>query len=77
MSDLIGAHEGNPDENPNDQLKIHWGKFNIMGKFIGSVTQCQVRCRNTTDYAFLERPRIRNLIMKNCIMSDDVRLYLF
>jgi len=32
MSDLIRAHEGNAETNPDYPNKIHWGKFNMIGK---------------------------------------------
>ncbi|KAF7969341.1 hypothetical protein HWV62_27669 [Athelia sp. TMB] len=50
MSDLIKAHEGNQESNPEHPNKIHWGKFNMMGKFISSTTQCQTRCKTSTEY---------------------------
>jgi hypothetical protein len=74
MSDLIRAHEGNPDENANVLGKVHWGKYNMMGKFINNTTQCQAQCRNTSDYDFPERPHIRQLLMKVPLMSDEVSL---
>ena len=77
MSDLIGAHEGNPDENVNDPTQLHWGKFNIMGKFINTITVCQVQCRNTNDYDFPDRSYIRALIMKRPLMTDEVSPFNF
>jgi len=50
MSDLIKAHEGNQESHPDHPGKIHWGKFNMMGKFINSTTQCQVRCKTSAEY---------------------------
>jgi len=38
MSDLIRAHEGNAETNPDYPNKIHWGKFNMIGKFVHSTT---------------------------------------
>src|ERR1700722_2870697 len=77
MADLIGAQEGNPDENPDDPTKIHWGKFNIMGKFISSITQFQAQCKDAPNYAFPERPNIQNLLLKDILMSEEVGYFLF
>lgn len=73
MSDLIRAHEGNADSNPDYPNKIHWGKFNMMGKFISSTTQCQDQCRNAVEYNFPERPHIRKL-MEHPVMTSEVRV---
>ncbi|KAG6879284.1 hypothetical protein C0992_003888 [Termitomyces sp. T32_za158] len=64
MSDLIKAHEGNGDLNSSDATKIHWGKFNMMGRFISSTAQCQAQCRTGADYNFAERNHIRELLLK-------------
>ncbi|KAG6885276.1 hypothetical protein C0993_003707 [Termitomyces sp. T159_Od127] len=64
MSDLIKAHEGNGDFNSSDTTKIHWGKFNMMGRFISSTAQCQAQCRTAADYNFTERNHIRELLLK-------------
>nr|GAT44206.1 Ras guanyl-nucleotide exchange factor [Mycena chlorophos] len=73
MSDLIRAHEANDDINPTDPTKIHWGKFNMMGRFINSTTQCQAQCRAANDYAFPQRPQITDLLVAQCLMSDDMQ----
>jgi hypothetical protein len=79
MSDLIRAHEGNADFHAEHPEKIHWGKFNMMGRFISSTVQCQKQCKNTSDYRFNEqsppssvRLQIREIILTNSIMDDDV-----
>ncbi|KNZ79563.1 Ras guanine nucleotide exchange factor P [Termitomyces sp. J132] len=64
MSDLIKAHEGNGDFHSSDHTKIHWGKFNMMGKFISSTAQCQAQCRTAADYNFTERTHIKELLLK-------------
>lgn len=69
MSDLIRAHEANDDTKAG---KIHWGKFNMIGRFITSTTQCQAQCRATSDYDFPERGRISNLLLTKYTMSDEV-----
>jgi hypothetical protein len=74
MSDLIRAHEANDDVNPSDPTKIHWGKFNMMGRFINSTTQCQAQCRSVPDYHFPVRPHIGELLGANCIMNDEASL---
>lgn len=74
ISDLIRAHEGNPDNHPTDPTKIHWAKFNMIGKFIHTTTIYQTQCRTSEDYAFPERPNIRDLLMKECVMDPEVSL---
>lgn len=73
MSDLIRSHEGNSDFNSADPSKIHWGKFNMMGRFITSTTQCQAQCRASNDYTFPERPHIRELILTPFKMNEEVK----
>lgn len=74
MSDLIRAHEANDDVNPSDPAKIHWGKFNMMGRFINSTTQCQAQCRAVGDYHFPARQHIKDMLSASCIMNDEVGL---
>ncbi|KAI0322721.1 ras guanine nucleotide exchange factor domain-containing protein [Amylostereum chailletii] len=74
LSDLIRAHEGNADVHGEDPSKIHWAKFNMMGKFIQATAQYQARCRSSPDYHFPERPAIRDLLMKECLMDPEVRI---
>ncbi|KAI6047627.1 ras guanine nucleotide exchange factor domain-containing protein, partial [Pisolithus marmoratus] len=69
MSDLIRAHEGNPDFNRTEPNKIHWGKFTMLGRFIQCTTQCQIQCQTTSDYNFRERPKIRDLVFNGYVMS--------
>ncbi|KAI0793485.1 ras guanine nucleotide exchange factor domain-containing protein [Abortiporus biennis] len=63
LSDLIRAHEGNPDFHDDDPTKIHWAKFNMMGRFIDSITQCQKGCleRGTYDVDYI--PEIYKLLL--------------
>ncbi|KAG6911950.1 hypothetical protein DXG01_000198 [Tephrocybe rancida] len=70
MSDLIKAHEGNGDFHSSDPNKIHWGKFNMMGKFISSTVQCQAQCKTAADYSFTERAHIRELLGRP-VMNDQ------
>jgi len=76
MSDLIRANEGNDDFNQTDPSKIHWGKFNMMGRFVDTTTQCQIQCLNSNDYDFPERPQIADLLTRKPVMSPAVRLSL-
>lgn len=69
MSDLIRAHEGNPDFSRTDPKKIHWGKFSMLGRFIQCTTQCQIQCQTTSDYNFRERHKIRDLVFNGYVMS--------
>jgi len=73
MSDLIKAHEGNGDINEADPTKIHWGKFNMMGRFITNILQCQAQCRNSNDYDFPERPNIAELFIRRPVMSIEMQ----
>ncbi|KAJ6575137.1 ras guanine nucleotide exchange factor domain-containing protein [Mycena capillaripes] len=73
MSDLIRAHEANDDVNPSDPAKIHWGKFNMMGRFINSTTQCQAQCRAVGDYNFPNRQNISEMLSASCIMNDEMQ----
>ncbi|KAJ7487620.1 ras guanine nucleotide exchange factor domain-containing protein [Mycena galericulata] len=74
MSDLIRAHEANDDVNPSDPSKIHWGKFNMMGRFINSTTQCQAQCRAVSDYKdFPIRKHISEMLQARCIMNDEMQ----
>ncbi|KAF8445971.1 ras guanine nucleotide exchange factor domain-containing protein [Boletus edulis BED1] len=74
MSDLIRAHEGNPDFSASEANKIHWGKFNMFGRFIQSTTHCQLQCQTTSDYNFLERPKIRNLVFNEYVMPEEMQV---
>lgn len=72
LSDLIRAHVGNGDFHPDDPTKIHWAKFNMMGKFVHLVKVYQVRSRNAEDgYSFEERPELRE-ILNVAIMDSEV-----
>ncbi|KAJ7786334.1 ras guanine nucleotide exchange factor domain-containing protein [Mycena metata] len=73
MSDLIRAHEANDDVNPSDPSKIHWGKFNMMGRFINSTTQCQAQCRAVNDYNFQSRQHIAQMLVADCIMNEEMQ----
>ncbi|KAF8168080.1 ras guanine nucleotide exchange factor domain-containing protein [Crassisporium funariophilum] len=73
MSDLIRSHEGNGDSKSSDPTKIHWGKFNMMGRFITGTLQCQAQCRNSTDYNFPERCDIAELFVKLPVMSNEMQ----
>lgn len=74
ISDLIRAHEGNPDFSPSEPNKIHWGKFNMLGRFIQTTMQCQIQCQTTSDYNFLERHKIRDLVFSESIMSEGMQV---
>ncbi|KAJ7092750.1 ras guanine nucleotide exchange factor domain-containing protein [Mycena epipterygia] len=72
MSDLIRAHEANDDVNQTDSTKIHWGKFNMMGRFINSTTQCQAQCRAVNDYNFPSRQHINDMLLAP-VMNDEMQ----
>ncbi|KAH7930993.1 ras GEF [Leucogyrophana mollusca] len=73
MSDLIRAQEGNKDFSPADPSRIHWGKFNMFGRFIHTTTQCQIQCQTTSDYDFPERPKVRLLVFNEFVMSEEMK----
>ncbi|KAF9569596.1 ras GEF [Agrocybe pediades] len=73
MSDLLKSQETNSDFSSEDPSLIHWAKFNLMGRFITTTVQCQVQCRNSTDYDFIERPHIAELFVKRPVMSYEMQ----
>lgn len=76
MSDLIRAHIGNGDFHPDDSSKVHWAKFNMMGKFIHLVKQYQLRSGSAEEgYSFEERPELRE-ILNVVIMDSEVSTVL-
>ncbi|KAI0078895.1 ras GEF [Panus rudis PR-1116 ss-1] len=58
LSDLIRAHEGNPDFHDDDPSKIHWAKFNMMGRFIDTIVSCQKACRDLNSYNYPKKYEI-------------------
>ncbi|KZT30401.1 ras GEF [Neolentinus lepideus HHB14362 ss-1] len=73
ISDLIRTQEGNPDVKPNDPSKIHWGKYNLMGRFISTIIQCQAQCRTSLDYDFPELSHISDLLLRDCLMDEGMQ----
>lgn len=73
ISDLIRSHEGNDDFHSDDATKVHWGKFNMMGRFITNTTQCQAQCLSTMDYNFVERQNIANMLHCNFLMDEEMQ----
>ena len=74
LLDLIRAHEGNPDYNNAHPSKIHWAKFNMIGRFIAGTVQAQEQCRHSPEYTFEERIPINSLLVTGCIMDLEVNL---
>ncbi|KAF9241363.1 ras guanine nucleotide exchange factor domain-containing protein [Melanogaster broomeanus] len=74
MSDLIRAHEGNQDVSATEPNKIHWGKFDMFGRFIQSTTHCQIQCQTTSDYNFPERPKLRDMVFNEYVMSEEMQV---
>lgn len=72
-SDLLRAHEGNPDHKADDPTKLHWAKFNMIGKFVGTTTQLQNQCRGHNGYNFPENPQVGQLFDVP-VMDYDVGL---
>lgn len=75
MLDLIKAHEGNVESSDDHPNKIHWGKYNMIGKFVASTTQCQIQCKNAPEYNNIpDRPHIRRLLDQS-VMDGEVRSF--
>lgn len=67
-SDIFRAEEGNLDYSRTDPNLIHWGKFTILGKLVGTVTLYQNRCHTMADYRDLEeRPLISELVFNQVV----------
>ncbi|KAF8640382.1 hypothetical protein AX17_000052 [Amanita inopinata Kibby_2008] len=73
IQDLIRAHEGNTDVHTDNPAKIHWGKFNLIGKFIISTTQCQIQCLNAAEYHFPDRGDSIARIFRRPLMSEEMK----
>jgi hypothetical protein len=72
MQDLIKANEGNPNQREDDPTMIHWGKYNMIGRFIGTVVQCQTQCRSSPSYRWTERRDIAELLRDRTLMNPEV-----
>lgn len=76
LSDLIRAHEGNTDFHDDDPNHIHWEKFNMMGRFIDGIIQCQQACRETKAFqSFPEDQKAQDLLLfskDNHLMEPEV-----
>ena len=76
MSDLLRAHEANADFMDDDPDHIHWAKFNMIGRFIDAIAQCQASCRETRTYEkFPEDVKARELLLfnkENLLMDQEV-----
>lgn len=78
LSDLIRAHEGNPDFHDEDPNKIHWAKFNMMGRFIDAITQCQAGIRATQQYNFAVHKEVRDRLLLDdprYLMDEEVSIF--
>jgi hypothetical protein len=75
MSDLIRAHEGNPDFAEDKPELVHWGKFAIFGKFVDVLVGCQRQCEAAAkDWRRPPRRRIRDLINNAVVLTPEVCL---
>lgn len=72
-SDLRRAHEGNPDFKSDDPTKVHWAKFDMIGKFVATTTQLQHQCYGPQGYKFTENSAVAHLFDVP-VMDYDVRL---
>ncbi|EIW86690.1 ras GEF [Coniophora puteana RWD-64-598 SS2] len=74
QSDLIRAHEGNSDVHAFDPQLIHWGKYNMLGRFVQNIMHCQASCQNAKEYRYLERSKIADMIQGDrLIMSQEMQ----
>ena len=71
---MIRAHEGNPDYSDVHPSKIHWAKFNMIGRFIAGTVQAQEQCRQSPEYTFDENQVINNLLVTEYVMDIEVSL---
>ena len=74
LLDLIRAHEGNSDYSDAHPSKIHWAKFNMIGRFIAGTVQAQEQCRHSPEYTLEEQLTIHNLLVTDYIMDIEVSL---
>ena len=72
LLDLIRAHEGNPDYSDAHPSKIHWAKFNMIGRFIAGTVQAQEQCRQSPEYTFEEHQMINGLVLTEYTMDVEV-----
>lgn len=70
-SDMRRAHEGNPDTKADDPSKVHWAKFDMLGKFITATTQYQSQCLGANGYKLQENHALRQLF-EVPVMDYDV-----
>lgn len=81
LSDLLRAHEANTDFLDDDPSHIHWAKFNMIGRFIDAIAQCQASCRETRTYEkFPEDVKARELLLfnkENLLMDEEARVSQF
>lgn len=73
-SDMRRAHEGNPDIKADDPSKVHWAKFDMLGKFITATTQYQRQCLGPNGYKLHENPALRQLFEVPVMDYDVSRL---
>lgn len=77
LSDLLRAHEANADFLDDDPTHIHWAKFNMIGRFIDAISQCQASCRETRTYEkFPEDVKARELLLfnkENLLMDQEMK----
>lgn len=77
MQDLIKANEANANQREDDPNLIHWGKYNLIGRFIGTVAQCQTQCRSSPSYSWAERRDISDILWHRQLMTLEVRVLYF
>lgn len=68
MSDLLRAQEGNADR---DGERIHWGKFNMMGKFVTTTSQCQSRISRASHNSPYSKEQAIEKFINQCIFGNN------
>jgi hypothetical protein len=72
--DIVRLLDINPDFNPEDRTKIHWGKFNAAGKLIWEIMVSKDRCLKSKKYSqFPIREEVRECIIGVAPMTTEVR----
>ena len=62
LSDLHRADSANSDFKPDEPDKINWAKFNMMGRFIETVTDIQQRCVGPLGYGLQQDENFGRLL---------------
>lgn len=61
-SDLMRAQEGNSDFKSDDPTKVHWAKFDMIGRFVDLLKELQAQSLERNSYNFSEYPMIGQIL---------------